>query len=96
VLRLRGELAQGEQAQVQDRVNDLLREGYKDFTVDLNDVSMDSAALGALVQVFASVSIGGGGVDIAGSKRLQVRHREALAAFLQADGDRLLGLNVLR
>ena len=43
VLRLRGELAQGEQSQVQDKVNDLLREGYKDFTVDWNDVSIDSA-----------------------------------------------------
>jgi len=27
-------------------------------------------------------------------RRAEARHREALAAFLHADGDRLLGLNV--
>ena len=29
-------------------------------------------------------------------RHAEVRHREALAAFLQADGERLLGLNVSR
>jgi len=46
VLCLRGD---PEPSQVQDKVNDLLREGYKDFTVDWNDVSIDSAVFGVLV-----------------------------------------------
>ena len=68
VLRLRGD---PEPSLVQDKVNDLLREGYKDFTVDWNDVSIDSAALGVLFQLYVSMSREGGRVVIAGSKRLR-------------------------
>jgi len=64
VLRLRGDPERGEPSQVQDKVNDLLREGYKDFTVDWNDVSIDSAVLGVLVQLHVSVSREGGRVVI--------------------------------
>ena len=71
VLRLRGAPARGEPSQVQDKVNDLLREGYKDFTVDWNDVYIDSAVLGVLVRLCASVSTAGGRVVIAGPKRLR-------------------------
>jgi serine/threonine protein kinase/tetratricopeptide (TPR) repeat protein len=72
----------GDSAAALDLLARAVEEGYFAFSMMARDPWLDTLR-----------------VDPAFTKILrhaEVRHREALAAFLQADGDRLLGLNVSR
>lgn len=72
ILTLKGDLMARDLAVLQETVNDLLRQGIRHFTLNLDGVQyVDSAGLGQLVQLHKTVTHVGGDFKLAHpSKRL--------------------------
>jgi len=73
VLDLAGKIVLGEDAQVKERIRDLLADGQKKILLNLGDVSyIDSAGLGALISCYTTTRREGGQLKLVNlTKRIQ-------------------------
>ena len=68
VLTLNGPLTPGDNIErLRDEIDDLLRQGFSEFVLNLGGVStIDSATLGQLVQVYTTIARKGGSLELVG------------------------------